>query len=86
MRTMNDLIYFAAVEFTDDPNVAGHRYWYACPYEDVEPGDEVLAPLGRHNRLQKGVVREVRFAEPYNAPYPMYLIKYVKEVVTTKEL
>ena len=46
----------------------------------------MIAPLGRHNRLQKGVVREVRFAEPYNAPFPMYLIKYVKEVVTTKEL
>lgn len=83
---MDELICFAAVEFVDDENVVGIKYWYACPFAYVKEGDEVIAPLGRHNRLQKGVVREVRFAEPYNAPYPMYLIKYVKEVVTTKEL
>ena len=83
---MDELICFAAVEFVDDENVVGIKYWYACPFTYVKAGDEVIAPLGRHNRLQKGVVREVRFAEPYYAPYPMYLIKYVKEVVTTKEL
>ena len=83
---MDELICFAAVEFVDDENVVGIKYWYACPFTYVKEGDEVIAPLGRHNRLQKGVVREVHFAEPYNAPYPMYLIKYVKEVVTTKEL
>ena len=83
---MDELICFAAVEFVDDENVVGIKYWYVCPFTYVKDGDEVIAPLGRHNRLQKGVVREVRFAEPYNAPYPMYLIKYVKEVVTTKEL
>ena len=82
---MNDLIYFAAVEFTDDPNVAGHRYWYACPYEDVEPGDEVLAPLGRHNRLQKGTVRETRFSRDYEAPFPIYIIKYIKDVVKKRQ-
>ena len=45
----------------------------------------MIAPLGRHNRLQKGVVREVRFDADYNAPFPVYLIKYVKEVVKTEE-
>ena len=72
---MDELICFAAVEFVDDENVVGIKYWYACPFTYVKAGDEVIAPLGRHNRLQKGVVREVRFAEPYNAPFPMYLIK-----------
>ena len=72
---------FTAVEFPDDPNVVGIKYWYACTFEDVKVGDGVIAPLGRHNNLQKGIVREVRFEYEYNAPYPVYLIKYVKEVV-----
>ena len=83
---MSRLICFTAIEFADDPNVAGNKYWYACPFEDIKEGAEVMASLGRHNRLQKGVVREVRFEEAHNAPYPIYLIKYVKEVVKTKEL
>ncbi len=78
---MNKLMCFTAVEFPDDPNVVGIKYWYACTYEDVKVGDGVIAPLGRHNNLQKGIVREVRFEYEYNAPYPVYLIKYVKEVV-----
>lgn len=77
---------FAAVEFVDDPNVVGLKYWYACPFADIRVGEEVIAPLGRHNNLQKGVVREVRFEHEYNAPYPVYLIKYIKEVVRTEEL
>lgn len=82
---MKRMMCFTAVEFADDPNVVGIKYWYACPFEDVKEGDEVIAPLGRHNRLQKGVVREVRFDADYNAPFPLYLIKYVKEVVKTEE-
>ncbi len=78
---MNKLMCFTAVEFPDDPNVVGIKYWYACTYEDVKVGDGVIAPLGRHNNLQKGIVREVRFEYEFNAPYPVYLIKYVKEVV-----
>ena len=78
---MKNLMYFAAIEFADDPNVAGRKYWYACPFEDAEPGDEVLAPLGRHNNLQRGIIREVRFAKDYEAPYPVYIIKYIKEII-----
>lgn len=82
---MKDRIYFAAIEFPDDPNVVGHRYWYICPFEDVEEGDIVLAPLGRHSRLQQGVVREVRYAKDVDAPYPIYLIKYVRDVVKKRQ-
>mgnify|MGYP001850776089 FL=1 len=82
---MNDYICFAAIEFTDDPNVAGHTYWYACDLEGIERGDEVLAPLGRHNRLQKGTVRQVRMSKDYEAPYPVYLIKYIKDIVKKRE-
>ena len=78
---MEEKLCFAAVEFVDDPNVVGIKYWYGCPFTEVKVDDEVIAPLGRHNNVQKGVVREVRWTEPYNAPYPMYLIKYIKEIV-----
>ncbi len=78
---MNELMCFTHIEFADDPNVVGRLYWYSCPFEDVEEGDEVIAPLGRHNNLQKGVVREVLRTESYNAPFPLYMIKYVKEVL-----
>ncbi len=82
---MNEPICFTAIEFVDDPNVVGLKYWYVCPFEEVKEGDRVIAPLGRHNGLQQGVVREVRFELPHNAPYPLYLIKYVKDIVKNEE-
>ena len=72
---------FTTVEFVDDPNVAGYGYWYVCEIAGVEVGDRVIAPLGRHNNLQEGVVRKVIFEYEYNAPYPMYGIKYIKKVI-----
>lgn len=72
---------FTAVEFVDDPNVVGYCYWYLCEIDGVEVGDKVIAPLGRHNNLQEGVVRKVIFEEEENAPYPMHSIKYIKKVV-----
>lgn len=82
---MNEPMCFVAVEFVDDPNVVGLKYWYACPFEEIREGDEVIAPLGRHNNIQKGVVREVRYELPHNAPFPVYLIKYIREVVKQEE-
>ncbi len=82
---MNDERYFASVDFIDDPNVAGRGYWYECPIEDVERGDEVLAPLGRHSRLQLGVVRQTLRARDAEAPYPVYLIKSIKDVVKKRQ-
>lgn len=78
---MNDMMFFAAVEFADDPNVAGRSYWYLCPYEDAECGDEVLAPLGRHSRLQLGTIKKLCRARDFEAPYPVYLIKSIKYIV-----
>ncbi|MCD8372840.1 MAG: hypothetical protein LUD27_06030 [Clostridia bacterium] len=78
---MNKLTCFTAVEFPDDPNVAGICYWYACPFEDAEVGDNVIAPLGRHNNTQKGVIREVRWTDEFDAPFPMYMIKYVRQLI-----
>ena len=70
---------FTAVEFPDDPNVAGRTYWYLCPFE-ANVGDGVRAPLGRHNNEQRGVIRKIIFADEFDAPYPLYLVKSVKAI------
>lgn len=72
---------FVAVEFPDDPNVSGLKYWYLSPFEDAAVGDCAYAPLGRHNNCQTGVIREVRYATEAEAPYPTYLIKSVKKII-----
>ncbi len=78
---MDDKLCFLAVEFPEDENVVGIKYWYLCPFPNAETGDRVFAPLGRHNRIQSGVIREVRREYEHNAPYPLYLIKSVKKIV-----
>lgn len=78
---MQDKLCFVSVEFTDDINVAGSTYWYLCPYKDAKVGDTVIAPLGRHNNLQRGTVRAVMFDYDFNSPFPIYLIKSIKSVI-----
>ena len=78
---MYEQLCFGWVNFPDDPNVCDMKYWYLCPFENVMPGDRVIAPLGRHNNTQEGVVCEVRFAEEYNAPFPIYLIKSIRKLL-----
>ncbi len=68
---------FVSVEFEDDPNVRGYTYWYLCAFKGVTVGDKVRAPLGRHNREQEGTVRQIVFADEYNAPYPLHYIKNI---------
>ena len=72
---------FAAVEFVDDPNVVGYYYWYLCEIPDVKVNDKVIAPLGRHNKLQEGIVRKVIFEDEFNAPFPLHSIKYIRKIV-----
>lgn len=74
---------FVAVEFVDDPNVVGYTYWYLCKFVQVKEGDKVVAPLGRHDRRQEGVVRKVLFTEEDNAPFPLHYIKNVDKVIIT---
>jgi hypothetical protein len=78
---MDDLMCFVGVEFPDDPNVVGYKYWYLCNIDGVKVGDKVIAPLGRHNHTQEGIIREVRITEDYNAPFPLYLIKSIRKVI-----
>lgn len=78
---MDELMCFVRVEFPGDPNVAGMLYWYLCTVGGAEVGDRVVAPLGRHNRTQEGVIREIRYERDYNAPFPLYLIKYIERIL-----
>lgn len=78
---MESLLCFVAVEFPDDPNVAGYTFWYYCKFRGAKTDDSVIAPLGRHNHLQKGVVRKVIFAEEDSAPYPFDRIKSIVRLI-----
>ena len=82
---MDKLRCFVAVEYPDDPNVAGNIYWYLCEDEGVAVGDGVVAPLGRHNRLQQGVVRRREMRLGRDAPYPLAGIKIINRVIKIKE-
>lgn len=77
---------FTQVEFVDDPNVVGYGYWYLCEIPGVMVGDKVIAPLGRHNNLQEGIVRKVIFEDEFNAPYPLHSIKYIRKVNKTNNV
>lgn len=77
---MEDLKCFVSVEFVDDPNVVGLTYWYLCDFIGAEAGDKVVAPLGRHNNLQEGVVRKKIFADEAHSPYPFDRIKRIREL------
>ena len=72
---------FVSVEFTDDPNVVGNTYWYLCELSGVDIGTRVIAPIGRHNKLQVAVVRRVLFADELYSPYPFSSIKRIAGVV-----
>ncbi len=74
-------ITFTAVEFVDDPNVVGNQYWYVCEIDGATVGDKVIAPLGKHNNTQQGIIRKILVDYEYNAPYPMYAIKYIKKLI-----
>ncbi len=67
---------FAALRFTDDPNLADKIYWYLAEFPLAE-GEEALAPVGIHDRLQKARVERVFSAEEGEAPYDLRLIKRV---------
>lgn len=72
---------FVAVEFEDDPNVKGYYYWYWCQFDDARAGDLVVAPLGRHNNLQQGIVRKTLRADEENSPFPFAFIKKIKKLI-----
>ncbi len=67
---------FAALRFPEDGNLRDRLYWYLADLP-VREGDEVLAPVGPHDRLQRGVVERTVRAKEEEAPYDVRLIKRI---------
>jgi len=67
---------FAAVEFSADENLYGRSYWYVCDFA-VEEGEEVLAPVGPHSKLQRALVVRTMKADEASAPYDLRLVKKI---------
>ncbi len=65
---------FAALRFTEDGNLRSRVYWYLAPFP-VSVWEEVLAPVGPHDRLQKARVERTLSCAEEEAPYDMRLIK-----------
>ena len=80
-KQMKKIMCFTAVEFVDDPNVKGMTYWYLCDFESVKEGSKAIAPLGRHNNEQTGIVRKVIFADESGAPFPLQYIKKIRKIL-----
>lgn len=67
---------YAAVRFTEDVNLADRVYWYLAD-GDLNVGEDVFAPVGSHDRLQRARVEAVVAAEDGDAPYDPRLCKRV---------
>ena len=67
---------FAALRFTEDVNIADRVYWYLTDFP-LNDGEEVLAPVGPRDRLQKARVERTLLAEGESAPYDPALIKRI---------
>lgn len=76
---------FAALRFSEDENIAGNVYWYLCEIP-VQAGEQVLAPVGAHNRLQCARVEHVMIAGEKDAPYDLRLVKSVEAKLGARKL
>lgn len=76
---------FAALRFIEDGNIAGNVYWYLCAIP-VKAGEQVLAPVGAHNRLQCARVERVLVTEEKDAPYDLRLVKSVEAKLGARRL
>lgn len=82
---MEELLCFVAVEFVDDPNVVGNVYWYRCVDKTAKVGEKIIAPLGRHNREQVGVIRIVQYSTGKYSPFPFDYIKKSGNIIRDKD-
>jgi len=51
-------LYICSLEFENDENLLGRKYMYRVDFK-VVAGDKLVAPIGVHNKLQVGVVKQV---------------------------
>lgn len=68
---------FAALRFFEDERIADKLYWYLSDFR-LREGEQVLAPVGTHNRLQRAEVVRAADADGGHAPYDMRFIKRVE--------
>lgn len=71
---------FALVCFREDKNISDRSYWYRASFP-LAAGEEVLCPVGSHDRLQLGVVEQVLETDPDHAPYDL---RFIKEIAQKK--
>lgn len=69
--------HFAALRFFEDGRISDKLYWYVSDFR-LREGEEVLAPVGTHNRLQRAVAERVLDADRDHAPYDLRFIKKVE--------
>ena len=68
---------FAALRFFEDANISDRLYWYLAGFP-LTLGEQVLAPVGSHDRLQAARVERLLTAEEKDAPYDLRLLKRVQ--------
>ncbi len=76
---------FAALRFCEDENIRDRVYWYLSDLP-LKENEEVLAPVGVHDRLQKARVERFTSAEEEDAPYDVRLIKRVAAKMGERKL
>ena len=69
--------HFAALRFFEDGRIADRLYWYVSGFS-LREGEEVLAPVGTHNCLQRASAERVLEADREHAPYDLRFIKKVE--------
>lgn len=69
--------HFASLRFFEDERISDKLYWYLSGFR-LREGEEVLAPVGMHNRLQRAVAERVLDADRGHAPYDLRFIKRVE--------
>lgn len=57
------MVRYAALLFAADENLRERAYWYRCPFP-VGVGEQVFAPVGVHDRIQRAEVVRVQPVPP----------------------
>lgn len=48
----------------------GRTYYYLTTDDSIRAGDRVIVPVGNSREEKRGVVTEVTYCQPEDAPYP----------------
>ena len=62
------MVSYVALRFAEDANIADRVYWYRCAFP-VNVGEQVFAPVGSHDRIQRAQVERTSAAPPQGLYY-----------------